>query len=149
MKYGILTLLFFVTVLSFAQNNHIVKTEDGRRVLLKADFTWEYIDAKAPEPNAIEAAVAKAENTEGCQIPADYEEPKLNSKIQSQLKKGRATIDHVKQKVASDYDCQAGEVILLWVKEQKSKAVYMFCAKGTKVKYKRVGNSIIEAGKFF
>lgn len=149
MKYGILTLLFFVTTLSFAQNNHIVKTEDGRRVLLKADFTWEYIDAKAPEPNAIEAVVAKNENSEGCQIAPDFEEPKLNAKIQNQLKKGRATIDHVKEKVANDYECQASEVILLWVKEQKSKAVYQFCAKGTKVKYKRVGNSIIEAGKFF
>ncbi|WP_067145191.1 DUF3157 family protein [Pseudotamlana agarivorans] len=149
MKTYIFIFLFSLSFIGFSQNNYIVKTEDGRRVLLKADYTWEYIDAKAPEPNAIEAAVAKNENTEGCQIAADYEEPKLNSKIQSQLKKGRATIDHVKEKVAKDYDCQASEVILLWVKEQKSEAVYMFCAKGTKVKYKRVGNSIIEAGKFF
>ncbi|AUS05375.1 DUF3157 family protein [Pseudotamlana carrageenivorans] len=149
MKTSIFIFLFTISFMGFAQNNHIVKTEDGRRVLLKADFTWEYIDAKAPEQNAIEAAVAKTENTEGCQIAADFEEPKLNSKIQNQLKKGRATIDHVKEKVASDYECQASEVILLWVKEQKSKAVYMFCAKGTKVKYKRVGNSIIETGKFF
>ncbi|MBU2950462.1 DUF3157 family protein [Tamlana agarivorans] len=149
MKPYLLIFLFSISFISFAQDNHIVKTDDGRRVLLKADFTWEYIDAKAPEENAIEAAVAANKNEEGCQIAADYEEPKLNSKIQAQLKKGRATIDHVKEKVASDYECQASDVILLWVKEQKSKAVYMFCANGTKVKYKRMGNSIIEAGKFF
>ncbi|MDO6761095.1 DUF3157 family protein [Tamlana sp. 2_MG-2023] len=147
MKSYLFILLFSFSLIGFAQDNHIVKTDDGRRVLLKADFTWEYIDAKAPEENAIEAAVAKNENA--CQITADYEEPKLNGKIQAQLKKGRATIDHVKEKVASDYECQASDVLLLWVKEQKSKAVYMFCANGTKVKYKRMGNSIIEAGKFF
>ncbi|KAB1069656.1 DUF3157 family protein [Tamlana haliotis] len=149
MKNHLLILLLSISFMGYAQDNHIVKTDDGRRLLLKADFTWEYIDTAAPEQNAIEAAVAENKNKEGCQIAPDFEEPKLNSKIQAQLKKGRATIDHVKEKVASDYECQTSEVILLWVKEQKAKAEYMFCAKGKKVKYKRVGNSIIEAGKFF
>ncbi|WP_246067790.1 hypothetical protein [Changchengzhania lutea] len=78
-----------------------------------------------------------------------FKEPKLDSKIQSKLKRGHATIDHVKKKVAKDYKCDVTDVLLLSYKEQKEKAVYHFCAKGKKVTYKRIGNSIIKKAKFF
>jgi hypothetical protein len=137
MKNCLFVLLFFISCISFSQNNHIVKTDDGRRVLLKADYTWEYIDMEKPAPD------------KRCNLADDFEEPALNNKIQSQLKKGRATIDDVKKKVAKDYDCEIEDVILLSVSEQKVKAVYRFCANGTKVIYKRNGHAIIESGKFF
>ena len=140
MKIYILLLLCLVSSISFAQNNYIVKTEDGRRVLLKADFTWEYIDAESTSiPN-----IEKPNKAASCQLTKDFEEPKLNKKIQAQLKKGRATISHVKKKVAKDNDCIVDDVLLLSVTEQKAKAVYHFCAKGKKVIYKRIGNTIIK-----
>ncbi|MFG6687958.1 DUF3157 family protein [Mariniflexile sp. HNIBRBA6329] len=145
MKKYLFLLLFFISCIGFSQNNHIVKTEDGRRVWLKADFTWEYIDAEVPKENTAKEPIKK----DGCKLADGFTEPELDNKIQSQLKKGRATIDHVKAKVAKDYDCKVEDVVLLSFSEQKAKAVYHFCANGTKVTYKRNGHAIIESGKFF
>jgi len=146
MKYLFFILVFFTVDLSFSQNNYIVTTEDGRRVLLKADFTWEYIDLEQPAQNTIES-ISKPINN--CGINSSFEEPKLNKKIQGQLKKGRATISHIKKKVAKDYNCTVDDVLLLTVSEKKEKGMYTFCAKGEKVTYKRIGNTVIEKGKFF
>ncbi|WP_338356073.1 DUF3157 family protein [Yeosuana marina] len=137
MKTTFFMFLFFIVSIGLAQNNIIVKTDDGRRVLLKADNTWEYIDMEKPATN----------NT--CNLAEDFVEPELNSKIQSQLKRGRAAIEDVKQKVANDYNCEISDVILMSFKEQKVKAVYHFCANGTKVTYKRTGNAIIKSPKLF
>ena len=145
MKKYFFILLFFTSVISFSQNNHIVNTEDGRRVWLKADFTWEYIDAEVPKENVTKAPIKKDE----CKLADGFTEPELDNKIQSQLKKGRATIDHVKAKVAKDYNCKVEEVVLLSFTEKKAKAVYYFCANGKKVTYKRTGHAIIEGGKLF
>jgi hypothetical protein len=147
MKTPFFIFLFFVSCVSFAQNNYIVKTEDGRRVLLKADYTWEYIDLEKPTDSILAVTPIAKINT--CNLVEDFTEPKLSSKIQSQLKKGRATINHVKKKIAKDYDCAVEDILLLSFKEQKEKATYYFCANGTKVTYKRVGYSIIESGKLF
>ncbi|MEP5338923.1 MAG: DUF3157 family protein [Algibacter sp.] len=141
MKKCLLVLVLLISFIGFSQDNHIVKTEDGRRVLLKADFTWEYIDINSP---VIDTATKK----DSCNIEEGFEEPKLDSKIQSQLKRGHATIDHVKKKVAKDYKCDVTDVLLLKFSEQKAKAVYHFCANGKKATYKRIGNSIIKAPTF-
>lgn len=142
-------LVFFMlcaTTMAFSQNNYIVKTEDGRRVLLKADFTWEYIDAVKKETTATTHVKPKKNS---CNLPLDFKEPKLNNKIQAQLKKGRATIKHAKKKVAKDYNCAVEDVTLITISEKKESAHYTFCANGTKVFYKRTGLNIIEKGKFF
>lgn len=144
MKIFLIALFSLISCIGFAQNNHIVKTEDGRRVLLKADFTWEYIDA---DSTATSTSVTNKNTT--CNIADDFEEPVLDQKIQQQLKKGRATINHVKNKVAKDNNCTVDDVLLLSVSEQKSKASYTFCANGNVVKYKRVGNTIIKNTKIF
>lgn len=114
MKTASLLLLFFITSIGFAQNNHIVKTDDGRRVLLKADFTWEYIDLEKPVPD------------KRCDVAKDFTEPVLDNNIQTQLKKGRATIDHIKQKVAKDYKCKVEDVLLLSASEEKERGTYIF-----------------------
>ena len=152
MKTHFFIFLFLISCIGFAQNNYIVKTEDGRRVLLKADYTWEYIDLETPVGKTIDSTLAAeslSTKTTNCNLAEDFTEPKLNSKIQSQLKKGRATMKHVKNKVAKEYNCEVEDVILLTYKEQKESGVYGFCAKGTKVIYKRMGNSIMKKGKLF
>lgn len=138
MKHFFIVVAFLISYSALSQNNHIVKTEDGRRVLLKADFTWEYIDLEAPK-NTQTSIIAKNSNT--CNLPADFNEPKLDKKIQTQLKKGRATINHIKKRVAKDYKCTVNDVILISVKESKATAIYNFCANGTKTTYKRTGHS--------
>ncbi|MCF7559738.1 DUF3157 family protein [Sabulilitoribacter multivorans] len=144
MKATIFILFFIIFNFGFSQNNYIVKTEDGRRVLLKTDFTWEYIDAEKATTNTSVASINAT-----CNVADDFEEPALDQKIQQQLKKGRATINHVKNKVAKDNNCTVDDVLLLSVSEQKSKASYTFCANGNVVKYKRVGNTIIKNTKIF
>lgn len=142
MKVCFFLLVCFMSSIGFAQDNHIVKTEDGKRILLKADFTWEYIDAE-------NASITKPKENTGCNLAEDFTEPQLNKKIQAQLKKGRATMPHVKKKVAKAYHCDVKDVILLSVSEQKSKATYNFCVNGKEVAYKRIGNSIIKKEKLF
>lgn len=162
MKIYLIILLFFVSCFGFSQNNYIVKTDDGRRVLLKADFTWEYIDLEKQKTDSTlvttlpTSKITKkgeeknsVETDNSCNLAEDFTEPKLNSKIQSQLKKGRATIDDVKSKVAKDFDCEVEDVILLSVREQKARATYGFCVKGTAVTYKRNGYSIAKSIKLF
>lgn len=152
MKTYFVLLLFIFSSIGFAQNNYIVKTEDGRRVLLKADYTWEYIDLEVPVREPIDSTlVADSTLTKStnCNLIEGFTEPKLNSKIQSQLKKGRATMVHVKKKVAKDYNCKEEDVLLISYKEQKEKGSYMFCVNGTKVSYKRMGNKIMKKGKLF
>ena len=149
MKICFVLLFSFLSYTSFAQNNYIVKTEDGRRVLLKADYTWEYIDAEAPVTQVMKKEIVEPSKENGCNLGDGFEEPKLNNKIQNQLKRGRATIDHIKAKVAEDYDCNVEDVLLLSVSEKKSAGRYTFCANGKKVFYKRTGHAILEKGKLF
>ncbi|WP_298531486.1 DUF3157 family protein [uncultured Algibacter sp.] len=152
MKTYFFIFLFFISCIGFAQNNYIVKTEDGRRVLLKADYTWEYIDLEVPAEKSTDSTIVAGTLptiSKTCNLAPDFVEPKLNSKIQSQLKKGRATMKHVKKKVAKDYNCTEAEVILISYKEQKESGAYIFCANGVKVAYKRMGTSIMKKGKLF
>ena len=149
MKGVLSVLLFFVTAVIFAQKGEIIKTEDGRRVLLKADYTWEYINGKDSVAYAVAQELPKSTDENACNLEADYVEPKLDSKIQAQLKRGRSTMEYVKKKVAKDQNCTVADVLLISFSEQKTRAVYRFCANGSKVTYKRIGNSIIKASTLF
>ncbi len=150
MKKLLFVVLVLISVLGFSQNNYIVKTDDGRRVLLKADYTWEYIDQQPAATGAVgQPAVPAPIKGNACHLAEGYEEPVLNKKIQGQLKKGRATLAHVKKKVAKDYNCTVEDVVLMAITETPRVSKYTFCAKGEKVYYKRNGHKILEKGKFF
>lgn len=149
MKPYFLFICLLMTCLSFAQKGEIIKTEDGRRVLLKADYTWEYIDMEKPNSTSIIEENMQPIDENTCQLEANFEEPKLDSKIQSKLKRGHSTIAYVKKKVAKDNSCTVDDVLLISFSEQLKKGVYHFCANGTKVTYKRVGNMIIKASSLF
>ena len=167
MKKILLVITLFISYFGYSQNNYIVKTDDGRRVLLKADFTWEYIDLVAPEkkndsikvkelavrpkatptvPQTPEDAEAELKSGTNC-MSANFEEPKLDNRVQAKLKKGRATIKHIKKKVAKDNNCDVDQVKLIWTNETVQKGRYEFCADGKKVEYKRLGNSFYKKGK--
>lgn len=149
MKKPLFILLFFVSFMSFAQNIHVLKTNDGRRVLLKEDHSWEYIDSDKTLVDSAKIDLAVLKEKDKCIVEKDFKEPALNNKIQSQLKKGRATISDIKRKVAKDHECTEEQVVLLSFSEKKASGIYHFCAHGTKVSYKRNGFTIIKSGKFF
>lgn len=149
MKPSLLIVLFLISFIGFSQNNYIVKTEDGRRVLLKADFTWEYIDAEASIAKNVLDEKVKTVETSGCNLAPDFKEPELDKSIQVQLKKGRATIEDIKKKVAKDHKCQVEDVVLLAASEDKAMGTYDFCVKATKVSYKRNGHAILKKKQLF
>lgn len=157
MKKIIFIAFLWLSFIGYAQDNYIVKTDDGRRVLLKADYTWEYIDLTPPvktiqSNEIIEPPIQhppKSIVSSNCNVGPNFIEPKLNKRIQAYLKKGRATMKDLKKKVAKDYKCESQDVLLLKAEETNAKGVYTFCANGAKVVYKRTGNNFFKKGKLF
>ncbi|WP_157366724.1 DUF3157 family protein [Aquimarina agarilytica] len=162
MRKCLFVVVLFLSFLGYSQDNYIVKTDDGRRVLLKADFTWEYIDLAVPaevnvnDKEAVAAQIAMGSgtknasvNTTKCNTLPDFKEPKGDRVVQAHLKKGRATIKHIKKKVAKDNNCAVEDVLLLKLREQKNQGSYTFCANGKQVVYKRTGFSFAKKGKLF
>lgn len=153
-------LIAFFCVGMKSQNNHIVRTEDGRRVLLKADFTWEYIDLTIPEkqPNTPTKEASNENKIEGvknninanyCNLGSDFNEPKLNTKTQALLKRSRSSIKQLKEKVAKKENCAIREIILISASETKAKGTYTFCTCNGKIAYKRNGSSFFRKKKLF
>lgn len=152
-QYQMRSILFFLLIsissLSFGQTSTIVKLKDGRSVLLKSDFTWEYIEIaeekSVPTPSLTEAEIEAAKpalpTSKSC-VPPGFQEPKPSLKIQSYLKRGRATLSHIKKRIAKDYRCAIDDITLLSLRESKQKGTYTFCACGETVRYKRLGFTI-------
>ena len=155
MKKIIFVAFLWLSFIGYAQDNYIVKTDDGRRVLLKADYTWEYIDLithpgqsseiiEPPIQSPPTVVIAKV----NCGVAPNFEEPKLDSRVQADLKRIRATMRDLKKKVAKDFNCAPEDVLLLSAKENKANGNYTFCANGTKIAYKRTGSNFFKKGKF-
>ena len=133
-----------------SQNNYIVKTDDGRRVLLKSDFTWEYIDIKTPESAVTSVNKPEQKPTSNhCELALNFQEPKLNTKTQALLKRSRSSMQHLKKKVAKKEKCELDQILLLSARETKAKGTYTFCTCNGKVAYKRNGSSFFKKGKLF
>lgn len=140
MKMKKIALFALIIVSSFTMKSQslIAKTEDGRRVILNKDKSWEFIDNKPVEDNN------KPDN-KSCKIGKDYVEPKSDKTIISWLKKSDATTDDLKKHVAVDNDCSIADVILLNISEQKGNGIYSLCVKGLEMKYRRTGSAFYKA----
>ena len=68
----------------------IAKTEDGRRVILNKDKSWEFIDNKPVEE-------INKSNNKNCKTGKDFVEPKSDKSVTSWLKKFDATTDDLKK----------------------------------------------------
>jgi len=154
-RYFTCILIGFLGFASQAQNNYIVKTEDGRRVLLKADFTWEYIDLTPRNKETQKAEIAKqitnqpelTSSKKGCN--SKFKEPKLNPQVQAFLKRNRSSIGQLKKKVAKKEKCNVTDIKLISTTETKAKGTYNFCTCNGKVAYKRNGSSFFKKSKLF
>ena len=138
MKKIALLILIIVTSFSMKSQSLIAKTEDGRRVILNKDKSWEFIDARPSED-------ASKSSSKICKIGKDFLEPKSDKSITSWLKKFDATTDDLKKHVAVDNDCTIGDIILLNISEQKGNGIYSLCVKGLEIKYRRAGSVFFKA----
>ena len=131
MKKIILYCLLFISTISFAQSE-IATTESGKKVVLKADKTWEYLDLPIiSEEKKIPGKV--------CGLGENFVEPKSDKGINSWLKRYNATPDYLKKQVAKENNCTITDVTLITISEKKENGTYLLCVKGTEMKYQRIG----------
>lgn len=135
-----ITVFAIIILASYSMKSQtlIAKTEDGRRVILNKDKSWEFIDSKPDEDKS-------KSNSKICEIGKDFIEPKSDKNINSWLKKFDATTDDLKKHVAVDNDCTVADVILLNISEQKGNGMYSLCVKGIEIKYRRAGSVFFRA----
>lgn len=88
-----------------------------------------------------------AQQTDKCDLPKDYQEPKPDKKIQSWLKRGDATIEDLRKHIAVENDCDEKDIIFLRISEQKGNGMYSVCVAGKPMKYKRMGTVFMGAGE--
>ena len=117
---------------TFAQNK-IATTEDGKKVILKSDKTWEFVDIKT--------------QTNKCEVPANFVEPKGDSKNQNFLKLTDATVKDLKKHISVDRGCKIEDIVLNNLSEQKGNGIYIVCIKGTEYKYRRSGSVFYRDGE--
>lgn len=121
--------LFTISTITLSQSKTAI-TEDGKKVILKSNKTWEYDNDSANSQN-------------DCVLEANFKEPK--GKNTMTLRLGNATTDDLKKHVAVDNECKVEDIILLNISEQKGNAMYLLCVKGKKMKYKRMGTVFMRA----
>lgn len=132
MRKLLLSTFFLLYISSTFGQILIAKTEDGRRVLLKNDNTWEFIDK-----------VPSGETTSGfpnCEIADDFDEPEGNKKIRKFLKMTDATVDDLKKHVAVDNNCSVEDIKVTSISEQKGNGNYVLCVEGKEMRYRRTGS---------
>ncbi|MBC7557133.1 MAG: hypothetical protein H7195_09265 [Chryseobacterium sp.] len=133
MKNILIVCLLTVSTLSIAQNIRAT-TVDGKKVVLKSNKTWEYVNEKTSEE-------------EICDIPSGFVEPKGDFKDQKFLKKVGATVTDLKKHISVDRGCNESEITLLQISEQMGNGIYIVCVKGTKYKYRRSGSVFYRDGE--
>ena len=116
--------LFLIYLASSAQNQNAT-TEDGKKVILKADKTWEYSNQESKMDNS-------------CRVDRNFKEPKYNTS--SSWKKIGSTVDDLKKHISVDLGVKQEKIILLEVSEQLGNAIYILCVDGIKLKYRRTGS---------
>jgi hypothetical protein len=136
MKKSIIILSLFITTFSFGQSI-IAKTEDGRRVILNKDKTWEFIDKTVKE-------VTEKVSDADCKLPKNFKEPK--GKNSFMYKRGEITLKDLKKHVSVDFDCTTDDIIVIKASEQKGNGAYTLCVKGQSVKYRRAGTVFFRQG---
>ncbi len=131
MKQLALTLLLFGTFQIVISQTITATTEDGKKVILNNDNTWQYADGR--------------NNKNTCNIDQDFKEPKWN-KSKSWKRMG-TRVDDLKKHISIDIGVAESKIILLQLSEQLGNAVYVLCVDGVKMKYKRTGSVFRKDGE--
>ena len=121
--------LLLASSLTFAQNK-TATTDDGKKVILKSDKTWEFIKEEGVK----------------CEIATNFVEPKGEAKNQSFLKTVDATVKDLKKHISVDRNCKIEQIILTNISEQKGNGIYIVCIKNNEYKYRRSGSVFYRDG---
>jgi hypothetical protein len=116
--------LLFVSLISIAQNKKAT-TEDGKKVILKNDNTWEYVDVKDKKLQTVTTT------TSDCNLGADFVEKKRN--------------EGLRKHVAVENDCNLEDIKFIDLTEGMGRGMYSLCVKGKLMKYKKVGTVFMRA----
>ncbi|MES2575932.1 MAG: DUF3157 family protein [Bacteroidota bacterium] len=100
-----------VATFSFAQNQ-TATTEDGKKVILKSDKTWEYINATISEND--------------CNLGVDFIEI--------------ATDENLRKYVAAENNCRLKDVKFISAAFGKGYSTYSLCVNGKKMNYNKIGS---------
>lgn len=116
MKNLLLCGFLLLSITSFAQDK-TATTEDGKRVILKSDKTWEY-DTKTVAEN-------------DCKLEPNFVEKKANERL--------------RKHVAVENDCKLEDIKFINMTEKFGNGMYSLCVKGRIMKYKKVGTVFMRA----
>lgn len=136
MKKSIIIILLLISTVTFGQTL-IAKTEDGRRVILNKDKTWEFIDKTVKKDS-------EQISDSDCKLPKNFKEPK--GKNSFMYKRGEITLKDLKKHVSVDFDCTTDDIIVIKASEQKGNGAYTLCVKGKSIKYRRAGTVFFRQG---
>lgn len=131
MKKLLLLSLILLSTSSFSQDMKAT-TEDGKKVILKPNRTWEYTEMKSEIKNS-------------CAVQSNFKEPKYNKS--SSWKQMGTTVDDLKKHISVDLGVKQEKIILLEVSEQLGNGVYILCIDGNKMKYRRTGSVFRKDGE--
>lgn len=108
---------------------------------------------------SITAFAQETEKTEkkkvkNCVIEDGFKEPERDKKTKKWAKRMNRfnegafpSLADIKKHVAIDNDCEESEVTLMRLSEQAGNGIYVYCVKGTQLKYKRMGTVIMIEGE--
>ena len=131
MRKVFLLIVVMFSIQSFSQDIKAT-TEDGKKVILKADKTWKYDESKTEIKNP-------------CVIEKGFKEPKYNTS--GMWKKMGSTVDDLKKHISVDMGVKQEKIILLEVSEQLGNGVYILCVDGQKMKWRRTGSVFRKDGE--
>ena len=123
-----IAILLFSNIL-FSQNL-TATTSEGKKVILKNDKTWEYINEQVTKKS--------------CVVEPNFKEPKGNNS--AMWKKVGTTIADMKKHVSVDLEVSEKDITLLELSEQFGNAIYVICINGEKLKYRRTGSVFFKDG---
>lgn len=103
---------------------------------------------------AQEAEKSEKKDIKTCKIEEGFKEPERDKKTVKWAKQMNRfnegafpSLEDVKKHVAIDNDCDISEVTLMRLSEQAGNGIYVYCIKGTQLKYKRMGTVIMTEGE--
>ncbi len=110
---------------AFSQTQYAITTT-GKKVILKADKTWEYAEGeKAPA-----AAPVKT-----CTLDKNYKEPEFSKNFIIQAKGG--TVEDLKKFISINNSIPVEKIKVLDLSESIGNGVYLLCVDGVEQRYYR------------
>lgn len=121
-------LLFLLGIYTNSNSQNIqAETEDGQKVTLMPDNTWEISD------NSKSVIIELPD----CEHSTDFVEPECDEELKAWFEKMQITTSDLKNIAANDNGCSPDEVLVTNISESQIQGEYELCIKGEHMKYYR------------